>query len=91
MNMNKIIFSSLIIVLLQGCSPSAETSYKAGYYDGYAEGYNTVCKFDISPAQADWSNKDYIKGYSAGQLDGASKANYAVSAKSCKERGFLKR
>jgi uncharacterized lipoprotein len=35
--MNKIIFSCLLIVLLQGCSPSAETNYKAGYDDGYAE------------------------------------------------------
>ncbi|HIL86251.1 MAG TPA: hypothetical protein EYG56_01270 [Candidatus Marinimicrobia bacterium] len=53
--------------------------------------YNTVCKFDNSPAQGDWSNKDYIKGYSAGQLDGASKANYAISAKSCKKNGFFNR
>ena len=85
--MNKIIFLSFLIILTQGCSRSAEDNYKSGYHDGYVEGYNTVCKIDKSPAGGDWNNKDYINGYSAGQMDGASKAIYAASAENCNPRG----
>jgi hypothetical protein len=85
--MNKVIYLFYLIILLQGCSPSAENNYRNGYNDGFKEGYNTVCKIDTTPAKGDWDNKDYIIGYNAGQLDGASKANYAAGAGNCKTRG----
>lgn len=86
--MNKIIYLHLLIAFIQGCSPSAEESYKSGYDDGYAEGYNTMCKINASPRKGDWSNKNYSNGYSAGQADGAAKGASAARADNCKARGY---
>ncbi len=82
--MKKIIYLSLLIVFIQGCSPSASSSYKSGYDDGYKEGYNTICKISASPAKGDWNNENYSQGYGAGQADGAAKAVSAVRADNCK-------
>ena len=86
--MDKIICLILIIVFIQGCSPSAEESYNSGYRDGLTEGYNTVCKIDAAATNGDWENINYTKGYSDGQADGASKGINAARADNCKPRGY---
>jgi len=39
---------------------------------GYAEGYNTTCKIRATLVEGDWDNKDYSKGYKAGNLAGST-------------------
>jgi len=86
--MNRIICLILIIVFIQGCSPSAEESYNSGYMDGLAEGYNTVCKIGASTEKGDWENINYTKGYGNGQADGAAKGINAARADNCKPWGY---
>jgi hypothetical protein len=86
--MIKIIYITLIIVFTQGCEQSAESSYNSGYHDGLVEGYNTICKFNSSKKKGDWNNKNYTKGYSVGQADGAAKGASAARADNCKAAGY---
>ena len=62
----------LIALSLSACGPSADERYDAGYNDGYAEGYNTACKIRATIVEGDWDNKDYSKGYKAGNLAGST-------------------
>ena len=64
----------------------SKSRYDVGYEDGYAESYNTLCKNRKVTIEADWKNKDYYKGYTAGQLAGASKCDGEKRARAFKEK-----
>ena len=63
-------YSMLIIcsVLLSACAD--EIGYDAGHSDGYATGYNTACKIRATYIHGNWSNEDYSRGYSDGNVAG---------------------
>jgi len=61
-----------IILLLNGCGPSADSRYDSGHSDGYAEGYNTTCKIRATLVGGDWDDENYLRGYQNGRVDGAA-------------------
>lgn len=72
--MKKYFYLCLLLVFIQGCSPSDDSRYNSGYKDGFEEGYNTTCKISAPLVKGDWDNKFYSEGYLAGQADGAASA-----------------
>ena len=61
--------------LISACGENAESSYQAGYGDGYAVGYNTACEIRATLIEGDWNNKHYSKGYSDGMEYGIAACN----------------
>ena len=70
--MKKLIAICFLAFGLMGCEEgeSSDASYSRGYKDGYAAGYNTTCKHGATLVAADWDNKHYSQGYSAGNRAG---------------------
>ena len=69
--MKKILLLMAIIVSLTACD--SDKNYDLGYNDGYAVGYNTVCKVKRGNLiKGDWESKNYSLGYEDGYDDGAS-------------------
>jgi hypothetical protein len=57
-----------------GCGPSAESRHRAGYLDGYAEGYNTELEIRDTLVEGAWHDRNYSSGYQEGRVDGVRAA-----------------
>ena len=64
----------MALLVLSGCG-DAEERYDAGYGDGYAVGYDTVCEIRAASIEGDFNDADYARGYAAGQADGIMACN----------------
>ena len=58
-----------------GCGESAkeraEARYDAGWNDGYAAGYNTICEIRATLIEGDWDDSNYSSGPRDGYAEGA--------------------
>ena len=71
--------AAICAVILSGCGD--DIGYDERYSDGYAVGYNTACQIRATLVHGEFDNKDYAKGYGAGQTDGIMACNRDRAAK----------
>jgi hypothetical protein len=77
--------AALAIFFLTGFGAKPKT-FRQGYGDGYAVGYNTTCKVRGTHFYGDWDSGAYKRGYAAGL-----RAGVRACFRGAPEREYIRR